>query len=167
MDDKRKLGSGREPRSPPKAAVGRETRADGGRAAATAPSQRAEKATVSHEQLRAQPPARPLRTPRPPLIPTIEDARPQGPAAEGGLAERMQQLRYLQDFFHNPVPFDLREKPIESSSTREEILQRIGEVQYQIAVLKALLVVLNEEMETLTQALPVETGERVEAPAQT
>ena len=25
------------------------------------------------------------------------------------LAERMEQVRYLQDFFHNPMPFDLRE----------------------------------------------------------
>jgi hypothetical protein len=70
--------------------------------------------------------------------------------------ERMQQLRYLQDFFHNPVPFDLRERPLESSSTPEEIMRRIGEVKYQVQVLQALLVVLGEEIEMLNSALPEE-----------
>jgi hypothetical protein len=96
-----------------------------------------------------------MRTPRPGPAQPIEDARPEGPAAQF-LAERMQQLRYVQDFFHNPVPFDLRERPIESSSSPEEIMQRIDEVRYQIQVLQALLVVMNEEMQTLNAALPAD-----------
>jgi hypothetical protein len=94
-----------------------------------------------------------MRTPR--LTEPTEDPHPRAPGA-GFLSERMQQLRYLQDFFHNPVPFDLRERPLESSSPPEEIMRRIGEVQYQVQILQALLVVLNEEMETLNSALPAE-----------
>ena len=110
--------------------------------------------SVTRERLLRQqsPPAR-ARTPRP-VRPT-EDPQPEGPAA-GMLAERMQQLRYLQDFFQNPVPFDLREKPLETSSSPQEIMHRVGEVKYQVQVLKALLVVLNEELETLNSALPAE-----------
>ena len=125
--------------------------------------------SVSREQLAVQPPARRMRTPRPPAAPALEDVRPQGPGA-AVLADRMEQLRHLQDFFHNPVPFDLRERPLESSSPPEEIVRRMGEVQYQIDVLNALLVVLSEEMEALNGALPADVEERLQGsaePAQT
>jgi hypothetical protein len=110
-------------------------------------------ATSTSERLRKRPSPRPLRTPRP--VGPTEEPHPEGPGA-GMFTERLQHLRYLQDFFHSPVPFDLRERPLESSSPPEEIMHRIGEVKYQVQVLQALLVVLSEEIEMLNSALPAE-----------
>ena len=144
---------GRKPRPRGAAATGRKqpelTRPAGPRSAAEI------RATVSSERSGDGARLGRARTPRPASAVPIEDARPQGPGAEI-LAERMKELRYLQDFFHNPVPFDLRERPLESSSTPEEIIRRIGEVKYQTEVLQALLVVLKEEMATLNSALPAD-----------
>jgi len=119
---------------------------------------------VTSERLRKRPSPRPLRTPRP--VGPTEEPHPEGRGA-GMFTERLQQLRYLQDFFHSPVPFDLRERPLESSSSPEEIMRRIGEVKYQVQILQALLVVLNEEMETLDNALPAELRTEITKPAQT
>jgi hypothetical protein len=104
--------------------------------------------TVSHEVSPPEPPSGRKRTPRQP--PAIEgDALPPG---LGMLSERLEHMRYLQDFFHNPGRQG--DTPIENSSNPEEISRRIDEVQYRINVLKALLVVLNEELDSLNRSPP-------------
>jgi hypothetical protein len=94
------------------------------------------------------------RTPPPAPQPASDDQ----PGLQGGIAakmaEKLEQLRYLQDFFHNPVPFDLRDKPLPTSSEPEEVAKRIAEVEYQIHVLQALIQVLSEELKELNRALP-------------
>jgi hypothetical protein len=101
------------------------------------------------------------RTPAPEAAPQ-EHFGLQG-AMSAQLAEKLAQLRYLQDFFHNPVPFDLRDKPLPTSSEPEELTKRIGEVEYQMHVLKALMQVLGEELRQLNRAaLPPRRRQRRE-----
>src|SRR5579862_736495 len=145
MEGRRNRRKGHKPPPEPVAAE-REEPGAAATPATAARRRRTTRGSVSNEKARNPASGRRLRTPRPSTTQALEDARPAGPGA-GILAERMQQLRHLQDFYHNPVPFDLRDRPIESSSTPDEIVRRIGEVQYQIDVLKAILVVLNEEIE--------------------
>jgi hypothetical protein len=98
----------------------------------------------------------PGRTPPPPAAAHEEQGLLQGGALTdltGKMAERLEQLRYLQDFFHNPVPFDLRDKPLPTSSEPEELAKRVAEVDYQIHVLEALIQVLSEELKELNRAL--------------
>ncbi|HWT30106.1 MAG TPA: hypothetical protein VN240_03675 [Propylenella sp.] len=70
------------------------------------------------------------------------------------VTEPLQQVRFLQDFFHNPVPINLGSQPIESSTPPDEIAGRISDIKYQLKVLSSLQTVLKKEMEELEGALP-------------
>lgn len=71
--------------------------------------------------------------------------------------EVLQQFRYVQEFIHNPPGINLGNAALTSTSP-EEALQRLTEVEYQLNVLKALQMVLQEEMEVLRQIVPGETN---------
>ena len=107
------------------------------------------------------------RTPPPTIGPSAPEQPDLHSALSAKMAEKLEQLRYLQDFFHNPVPFDLRDKPLPTSSEPEELAKRIGEVEYQMHVLKALIEVLGEELKQLNRAaLPQPRGRRRREAAQ-
>jgi hypothetical protein len=72
------------------------------------------------------------------------------------LTEPLQQLRFVQDFFHNPLTVNLGTGPIESSAPPAEIMGRMSEIKYHLDVLAALQAVLKDEMEELKRALPSE-----------
>ncbi len=112
-----------------------------------------------------------VRTPLPPPIAgeleeiNLGGARAKANArnrAPGAGAERRRQraadqgvrFQHLQDYLHNPNLFDLRGQTFDTSSTPEEIETRTGEVRYQIEVIRSLMTVLTEELETLEKARP-------------
>jgi hypothetical protein len=104
---------------------------------------------------------RETRTPLPPLIPgELEEINLFGGRAKQNrarvLEEKAGRFQRIQDFLHNPHLFDLRGKESEltTSSTREEIEARTGEVRYQIEVLRSLLSVFTEELNALEKAQP-------------
>jgi len=104
---------------------------------------------------------RETRTPLPPLIPgELEEINLFGGRAKQNrarvLEEKAGRFQRIQDLLHNPHLFDLRGKESEltTSSTREEIEARTGEVRYQIEVLRSLLSVLTEELNALEKAQP-------------
>lgn len=70
--------------------------------------------------------------------------------------DRKQKLLLLQEFFSSPTFFDLRREVVPTSSSPEEILQRRGELEYRIDLLKALLEVMEGELALLLRAAPVE-----------
>jgi hypothetical protein len=114
----------------------------------------AESAAEAHEEAPGRQPGRrhgrPMRTPAPsPIQGEIEDPQPSGGHAATALKERLGQLRYIQDLLHNPIPFDLRQKPLDTSTSPEELASRKAELGYQLHVLKALVTVLTEELEQL------------------
>lgn len=94
------------------------------------------------------------RTPFPGLEEQPREVRPLRTATAGLVTEPLQQVRFLQDFFRNPVPINLALQPVETSTPPEEIAGRISEIKYQLKVLASLQTVLNEEMQELERALP-------------
>jgi hypothetical protein len=102
--------------------------------------------------------ARRARTPPPQPVPgPAEDVDPGGPLREQ-VKEKVDQLWYLQDLLHNPVPFNLRDKYLDTSSTPAQIEARKNEVRYQMQMLRAVLTILSDELKMLEQAKPV-TGQ--------
>jgi hypothetical protein len=98
------------------------------------------------------------RTPPPQPVPgPAEDVDPGGPLREQ-VKEKVDQLWYLQDLLHNPVPFNLRDKYLDTSSTPAQIEARKSEVRYQMQMLRAVLTILSDELKMLEQAKPV-TGQ--------
>ena len=75
-------------------------------------------------------------------------------AAIGKLTKPLQQLRFLQDFFQNPIGATLGAGPPETSTPAAEIAGRMSEIQYQLKVVDALQTVLRQEMQELERALP-------------
>jgi hypothetical protein len=73
----------------------------------------------------------------------------------------LQQLRFLQDFFQNPIGATLGAGPPETSTPAAEIAGRMAEIKYQLKVVDALQTVLRQEMQELERALP--TGETAAA----
>jgi hypothetical protein len=94
------------------------------------------------------------RTPFPGYNEPPREDRPLRAAAAGLVTEPLQQVRFLQDFFRNPVPINLASKGVETSTPPEEIADRISEIKYQLKVLASLQAVLNEEMQELERAVP-------------
>jgi hypothetical protein len=86
--------------------------------------------------------------------------RAGGQSPRARLEAKAAQFRDIQDFLHNPSLFDLRKKPLDTSSTLEEIDERKGEVRYQIQVMRSLLAVLMEELSELDRAKPKEIAEK-------
>jgi hypothetical protein len=66
----------------------------------------------------------------------------------------LQQLRFLQDFFQNPMGTTLGAGPPETSTPAAEIAGRMAEIKYQLKVVDALQTVLRQEMQELERALP-------------
>jgi len=114
------------------------------------PTIQAESTVEAHKEAPGRQPGRRMRTPAPsPIQGEIEDPQPSGGPAAAALTERLGQLRYIQDLLHNPIPFDLRQTPLDTSTSPEELASRKAELGYQIHVLKALLTVMTEELEQL------------------
>ena len=78
----------------------------------------------------------------------------QATAAIGKLTKPLQQLRFLQDFFQNPIGATLGAGPPETSTPAAEIAGRMAEIKYQLKVVDALQTVLRQEMQELERALP-------------
>lgn len=78
----------------------------------------------------------------------------QATAAIGKLTKPLQQLRFLQDFFQNPIGATLGAGPPETSTPAAEIAGRMSEIKYQLKVVDALQTVLRQEMQELERALP-------------
>ncbi|RAI03081.1 hypothetical protein DLJ53_00645 [Acuticoccus sediminis] len=94
-------------------------------------------------------PARRERTARPAIVPEDEPDDTTEQVLQDMLQEKLDQLQNVQDFLHNPIPFDLKERPLESSSTPEEIAERRTELVYQAKVLRSILSVIQEELDAL------------------
>jgi hypothetical protein len=87
-------------------------------------------------------------------------------AAIGKLTKPLQQLRFLQDFFQNPIGATLGAGPPETSTPAAEIAGRMAEIKYQLKVVDALQTVLRQEMQELERALPAgETAAGESTPA--
>jgi hypothetical protein len=78
------------------------------------------------------------------------------------LEEAGERFRHVQEFVRNPNIFELRGKELDTSSTPEEIATRMGEVRYQIEVIRSLLTVLTEELSALEQARPQSSADRTQ-----
>jgi hypothetical protein len=110
------------------------------------------------------------RTPLPLLIPgELEEIDLfGGRQARRGKPRRTEEnkaarFQHIQDFLHNPSMFNLRSKELGTSSTPEEIEARTGEVRYQIEVIRSLLALLTEELNSLEQAQPQLSAEQTHA----
>lgn len=72
-----------------------------------------------------------------------------GPAS--AVEKRRKQLQYVQEFFRNPSIIDLRDAPITTSSSPQEVEQRKAELRYRIELVEAFLAVFREELELLSK----------------
>jgi hypothetical protein len=70
------------------------------------------------------------------------------------LKEKADQFQHIQEFLHNPAPFNLRKAELDTSSTAEEIESRKAEVRYQIQVMQSVVAVLTDELKELEQVRP-------------
>lgn len=95
--------------------------------------------------------SRTARTARP-VDPLPSEEEPS--ALKEAMNGKLEQFQLIQDFLHNPIPFDLKELPLESGSTAEEIAARRTELEYQRKVLQSILKVLDDELEQLAAYAP-------------
>ncbi len=65
--------------------------------------------------------------------------------------KRRKQLQYVQEFFQNPSIIDLRDAPIITSSSPQEVEQRKAYLRYRIELVEAFLAVFREELELLSK----------------
>ncbi|UOM32856.1 hypothetical protein [Acuticoccus sp. I52.16.1] len=107
--------------------------------------------TVTSEPA-APPPGRPFaraRTAPPPVAPLPEEEDEAEIALQERMAEKLERLQGIQDYLHNPIPFDLKVQPLEASSTPEEIAERRRELNYQAHVLESIIEVIHDELDML------------------
>ena len=97
--------------------------------------------------------ARRARTPPPAPIPgPAEDfGRDKSPLGDK-LKEKVEQLSAPADSSTNRIPFSLRAKNLDTSSTPAEMEARMSEVRYQIQVLKTVLTILSDELKALEES---------------
>lgn len=79
---------------------------------------------------------------------------------KGPMREKMDQIRHLHDFLNNPAPFDLKDEPLTTSSTPEEIEERRADLTYQSKLLRSLLSVIEDELKKLERVTPEERRAR-------
>lgn len=105
------------------------------------------------------------RTARSPVFQTEEGKSPfEGQAnpleGKGPMREKIDQMRHLHDFLNNPTPFDLKDEPLTTSSSAEEIEERRAELTYQSKLLRSLLSVIEDELKKLERVTPEERRSR-------
>ncbi len=116
---------------------------------------RPDRPTARQRAARSPGPGRRRRTAKQGLGETPDRQRgEQATAAIGKLTKPLQQLRFLQDFFQNPMGATLGAGPPETSTPAAEIAGRMAEIKYQLKVVDALQTVLRQEMQELERALP-------------
>lgn len=76
--------------------------------------------------------------------------------AASSRSERERQIALMQAFFNNPAMIDLRDAPITTSTTREELERRRRELSYRVDLIETLQKIFKSELEFLDRVQLVE-----------
>lgn len=66
---------------------------------------------------------------------------------------RQDRMRHVQEFLTSPAFLDMKDSPLLSSSSVEELQDRRADLKYRMGILESVLAVLIEEMDALDRFL--------------
>ena len=67
--------------------------------------------------------------------------------------KRQERLRHVQEFLTSPVFIDMKDQPLVTSSSPQELLDRRKDLKYRINVMESLLGMLIEELDVLDRVI--------------